>query len=104
MSLTARLSLILLAISGVPTAVAALLLEYGHHREALNLSIFWLVTLIALLVPLARVIAYLIVGRDIEKINGMCSRMRQGDYHGTFVLPFEREDEHELIRLKRHMN
>jgi diguanylate cyclase (GGDEF)-like protein len=104
MSMTARLSLIVLLINGLPAAAAVLLLEHGRCEEALGLAVLWLVTLLALLVPIARCIAYLVVGRDLQRINRMCRAMRDGESAGAFVLPLEREDEHELIRLKRHMN
>ncbi len=104
MSITARLSLILLLIIVLPTAAATLLLECGHCQEALTLAILWLVTVLVLLVPGARCIAYFIVSRDLKQINRMCRSMRDGECTGAFVLPLEHEDEHELIRLKRHMN
>jgi diguanylate cyclase (GGDEF)-like protein len=104
MSMTTRLSLILLVINGLPMAAEVLLLEYGRREDALTLAVLWLVALLVLLVPLARCIIYLIVGRDLQRINRMCRAMRDGDCSGAFALPLEREDEHELIRLKRHMN
>ncbi len=104
MSMTTRLCLILLLICALPTAVAVLLLEYKHYQQALTLAVLWLVALLVLLVPLARTLVYLVVGRDLQRINRMCRRMRDGESAGAFILPLEREDEHELIRLKRHMN
>jgi len=104
MSMTTRMSLLLLLINGLPAATAVLLLEYKRYDEALALAVLWLVALLVLLAPIARCITYLVVGRDLQRINRMCCNMRDGEAAGAFVLPLEREDEHELIRLKRHMN
>ncbi len=104
MPITTRLCLILLLVCGLPTAAAILLLECGRYEKTLTLAVLWLVMLLVLLLPIARCLAYLLVGRDLKQINRICRALRDGESAGAFVLPLEREDEHELIRLKRHMN
>lgn len=96
--------MVLLLVCGLPTAAAILLLEYKHYEDTLTLAVLWLVSLLVLLVPLARCLTYILVGRDLKQINRMCRCIRDGESAGAFILPLEREDEHELIRLKRHMN
>ncbi len=96
-----RLWLVLFLI--LPAGSALVLLD--THSEQLGLiSAVVLASALIGFVPLSNVVKYLLIGRDLEEIDRFCRRLKQGHYGAAFDLPDERDDEPQIIALKRNLN
>ncbi len=104
MSISLRMVMVLAVLLIIPEGTALYLVETGRVvRLQYFLSIHLALSLCAL-VPLSRMCSYLIVGREISSLFGFCQKIKKGQYDVGFSLPNEKEDEAEIIKLKRLLN
>lgn len=104
MNLTLRVVLILSVLIVIPESLALFLLESDRIDTLQSFLSIHLALTIALIVPLARLSSYLIIGREISDLSVFCRNIKDGRYDCAFVLPNETEDEPEIVRLKRLLN
>lgn len=103
MKVETKLSLILFALMVLPLATGLVLVHEGRIEMAeLFLSVS-VMALFLLLKPLSTLLANVIFMRDIKAMNRFCLKVKQGEYNAQWSLPDEKEDEHELIQLKRNL-
>ena len=84
--------------------MATLVLLESHPRYLQLMVAVALVTGIIGFAPLANAVSYLLVGKELKEIDRFCTRLKEGDYGCAFELPHEKDDENELIILKRNLN
>lgn len=104
LSMTTRMALVLSVLLLLPLAVVLGMLENGLLTDIRRVLVFCLALGLGLLVPVARVASRLLLLGDVVAINRFCARIRSGDYRVRFDVGLERDDEHEITRLKRNMN
>ena len=104
MSISLRMVIVLTILVIIPEGTALFLFESGRvERLRSYLSIHMALSL-GVLIPLSRMCSYLIVGREISSLFSFCQTIKQGQYDVAFALPNEKEDEAEIIKLKRLLN
>ena len=100
-NLKVRLWLLLFLI--LPSLVFLVLLETHPRELRLVLAVTLVISIIGFS-PLSRVLNYLFINKEIKEIERFCARLKEGDYGVGFELPDEREDENEILVLKRNLN
>lgn len=103
-SMAWRVGLLFFALVPLPLALFLVVAEMGLVDEPLRVLTLYLALTLALIAPLSRFAAKALVLGELGAINRFCGQIRRGQYHVRFALGLERDDEHELIRLKRNMN
>lgn len=100
---TTRLVIMFVFLSVLPLVGALILL---HDRGAADAEVFlacMAALSIMMLGPLAEGAAQWLVLRDVRDINRACLDVRRGNYLAPFDLPVQREEENDIIQLKRNM-
>lgn len=99
-----RIAIIYVAL-GILPAVAALVLlhDKGPRAAEAGLALF-AGGLLVFMGPCIALLSRWVVLRDVREVNAFCRMLRQGRCEVAFTLPPEREDEEELLRLKRDLN
>ena len=104
MKITTKISLVLLCCVTVPLSGALVMLHEGLVKAAETWAVFGVVFSLILLAPLVKLIAWVVVLKDVREVNGLCLEVRGGNYKVAIPLPPEGEEEPELLRLKRNLN
>lgn len=103
LSMTGRAALIWLWIFVLPQMLTFWLVESGRLQAGNNVY-FALPLLVAILIlPLSRLLAYLIVNRDLRVVNNFCNSLKGGNYQVYFDLGPEKEEEDEFVVLLRNL-
>lgn len=103
-SMAWRMGMVFFALVLLPLAVFLVMVEMGFVANPMRVLILYLALGLALLAPLSKLAANVLVLRELASINHFCSQIQRGQYHVRFGLGLERDDEHELLRLKRNMD
>ncbi|QJT10978.1 GGDEF domain-containing protein [Oceanidesulfovibrio marinus] len=98
-----KIRLLLFFCVVAPVLVSLILLE-AHVQDLRLLLVMSLVLSIICFEPMAKILSYLLIRKELKDIEMFCMRLKQGDYSGSFALPHETDDEHELTALKRNLN
>lgn len=104
LSVVWRIGLLLFILVLSPLAVLLGLFDAGVVHDLYGALMLMLALGLALIVPASRLAARFLVLDDLRSINDFCSLIQRGQYRTRFDLGLERDDEPELIRLKRNMN
>ncbi len=104
MSISLRMVMVLTVLLIIPEGTALYLVESGRVERLQSFLSIHLALSLGALVPLSRMCSYLIVGREISSLFGFCQKIKKGHYDIAFSLPNEKEDEAEIIKLKRLLN
>jgi diguanylate cyclase (GGDEF)-like protein len=104
MNITLRVVLVLSVVLIIPASAALYLLESSGFETLQSFLSIHLALSLAFLVPISRLSGYLIIGREISDLAAFCRKIKNGQYDCTFTLPNEKEDEPEIIKLKRLLN
>ncbi|NCC94446.1 MAG: GGDEF domain-containing protein [Opitutae bacterium] len=99
-----RIALLLLVLVLAPMASVLVMLEAGVVNDPINLLVVGLAVALGLLVPVSRAAASFLVLHDLRALNAFCLEIQHGRYGARFPVGLERDDEHEVLRLKRNMN
>jgi len=99
-----KVALAIILIFIMPGIFTLYLIETGKIGAVTTFLSVGIVISIALLVPLSNGLAYFLALRDLREMNRFCRNIREGKYDLFFQLPNEREDEPELIKIRRNMN
>lgn len=103
-SATTLLCLLFFFASVLPLGVA---MHLAHERRLDDLTAFLALAVVAGIVlawPIAHLVGHYVILRSVKEINKFCLAIKQGNYAAEFALPEERDEEHDLIRLKRNLN
>lgn len=104
LDVSTKLGALLLLGLCLPMLMVLFLLSEGRVETAEIFAVLTLVAALILLVPLARLMGWVVVLHDLRQVNRLCLAVRSGDYAQDIPLPPEGEDEHEVLRLKRNLN
>lgn len=104
LSVTSRMALVLSILLLLPVAVVLGLLENGLIPDLPRVLVLSLALGLGLLVPVSRLASRFLLLGDVAAINRFCAGIRSGNYRVRFDVGLERDDEHEITRLKRNMN
>lgn len=99
-----RIALLLFVLVLAPLAVLLILIDAGVRVDLYNALMLMLALGLAMLATVSRVAARFLVLDDLRGINQFCEQIRRGQYRVRFDVGPERDDESDLIRLKRNMN
>ena len=99
-----KIALILLIFVIIPNLLGIIYLDSGKPQTAEIILSIYSITLLILLIPTAKFIAYFIINKDLKKINILFHNVKSSNYSGHFTLPHEKPDENGIIRLKRNIN
>ena len=99
-----RIAFLLFVLVLIPMIATLILLEAGLIHDPVNMLAVSLAVALGLLVPVSRVAASFLVLRDLRVLNAFSSEIQQGRYGARFSVGLERDDEHEMLRLKRNLN
>ncbi len=103
-SMAWRVGLLFFVLVPFPLCVFLVVADMGMVADPLRVLTLYLALTLALIVPLSKLAAKVLVLGELGTINRFCNQIQRGQYHVRFGLGLEQEDEHELIRLKRNMN
>jgi len=104
MSMAWRVGLVLLVLVLLPLGTILIMAEMGVVSDLLRVLVLYLAVALALIAPVSKMAANVLVLRELAAINRFCSQIQRGQYDVRFGLGLERDDEHELLRLKRNMD
>jgi diguanylate cyclase (GGDEF)-like protein len=96
--------MVLIVLVVVPEGTALYLVESGRVEKLQSFLSIHLAISLGMLVPLSRMCSYMIVGREISSLFDFCQTIKKGQYNVAFSLPNEKEEETEIIKLKRLLN
>ena len=99
-----KVALAIIIMFIMPGIFTLYLIETGKIGAVTTFLSVGIVISVALLVPLSNGLAYFLALRDLREMNRFCRNIREGKYDLFFQLPNEREDEPELIKIRRNMN
>lgn len=99
-----RLAVVLFGLVILPMIAALVLLEADLVPDPAAMLGMALAVSLGLLAPVSRLGASFVVLRDLRRLNEFCSQIRRGSYGTRLPVGLERDDEHEMLRLKRNMN
>ncbi len=102
--LSRKLALILLILFIIPNLLIIVFLDTGQKETAELILGCYSITLLILILPISKLLTYIIINKDLKQINKLFHNVKTGTYTGHFTLPTEKPDESEIIRLKRNIN
>lgn len=102
--MTSRIAVLLAAFTIIPMLGTSWLIETGRLVPGKNLYFALPILGIILLIPLARLVAFHLVNKDLLIINQFCREIKDGNYQVSFDLGNEDEDEDQFIVLLRNLS
>lgn len=87
----------------VPSLGGLILLE-SSPDDLTTCFIFALVGTLAFLGPLSKLVADYLVMRELREVEHFCLQLKGGDYSVHFDLPPEKDEERDILALKRNLN
>jgi len=101
--ITVRFAFFLLQVTIIPMMVTSWMIESGYLMPGRNVYVGIPVFFLLLLVPFARLLADLVISRDLRIVNRFCMEIKRGNYGVYFDLCNEGEDEDQLTILLRNL-
>lgn len=102
-SITTKVRLLLIALVVLPSIGGLILLE-SRPNDLQTYFIVALIGTLVLLAPLSNFIADYLVMRDLREVERFCLKLKGGNYHVTFDLPQQVDEERDILVLKRNLN
>jgi serine phosphatase RsbU (regulator of sigma subunit) len=87
----------------LPAGGFLVLLSLFRSDQLLVFAGLYLAVLIIICVPVSGLFSYLLVLRNLSRINDYCQLVRQGVYRIDHSLPPEKGNEHDFLRAKRNL-
>jgi len=102
-SITTKVRLLLVFLVVLPALGGLIVLE-SRPQDMQQYLILMVLGGIVLLAPLSWLASQFMVLRELRAVEEFCLRVKAGDYAGQFDLPPEKDEEHEILVLKRNLN
>jgi diguanylate cyclase (GGDEF)-like protein/PAS domain S-box-containing protein len=103
LGITGRFVLFLLMIVLIPMVLTSWMIESEYLMPGKNLYIAVPLFFLFILIPIARLLAHLVINRDLKIINQFCMEIKKGNYAVYFDLGNEGEDDDQFIVLLRNL-
>lgn len=104
MKSTTKLTVILFFIIILPNSAIIILHESKYPDTAYMFIFVYTVAIFIILIPLSKLILYIVINKNITDINKALNKSKEGDYSGNFLLPLQKPNESQIIKLKRNIN
>lgn len=104
LGITGRIAILLCLITVLPMFITSYMIEAGRLQAGQNYYLVVPVLIIIMIIPISRVLGYVLLNRDLEKINLFCLQLRQGNFNISFDLGNEKGEEDSLIVLLRNLS
>lgn len=102
-SLLFKVRLMLVGLLVLPPLLILFILEINPQGLA-EYAALWLLAAVVFMAPVSKFISDFLILNELKVVDKFCSRLKGGDYSVRFDLPDERDEEHEILRLKRSLN
>lgn len=103
LGITGRFVLFLVIVVLIPMVVTSWMIESGYLMPGKNLYIAIPLFFLFIIIPIARLLAHLVINRDLETINQFCTEIKRGNYTVYFDLGNEGEADDQFIVLLRNL-
>ncbi len=103
LGITTRVALLIVITVLIPMILTSWLIESSRLLPGNNYFFAFPIAVIFLLVPIARMIAHVLINHDLKTINHFCDEIKKGNYHNYFELGNESENEDEFLVLLRNL-
>lgn len=101
--ITFRVVMQLLVLVIVPMLLTSWMIETGELLPGKNIYFLIPILALVLVIPLARLISYFFINKDLAIVNKFCRQLRDGNYQIHFPLEAEKENEDQFIILLRNL-
>jgi len=102
-SITTKVRLLLVFLVVLPALGGLIVLE-SRPQDMQQYLILMVLGGIILLAPLSWLAGQFLVLRELRAVEEFCLRLKAGDYGAKFLLPPQKDEEHEILVLKRNLN
>ena len=103
LGITTRVALFITIMVLLPMIATSWFIESGRLLPGNNYFFAFPVAVLFMLIPIARIVAHVLINHDIKTINNFCEEIKKGNYHNYFQLSNESENEDEFLVLLRNL-
>ncbi len=104
LKLSTKFAIILGLLIILPNSLLMLLHETKNSFDAHLLLFIYTTMIFVFIFPLSKIIAYIVTNNDLLRINKRLNKAKNGEYKEYFSLPVQKENEDEIVKLKRNIN